>query len=185
VVKPLFALWQRHGTALGLPGIIALLLLGATTVFYVSVLEPAEKRLHVLEEAVAKRKAASAPLSVGYQRTADNPAAKLGAFYAFFDKGNTLTDWLARLYAVADRAGVELRQGDYRRVEPADVPLVLQEVTLPVTGEYARIRTFAEGVLGTVPVSSLDHVSLRRQRTNVSLVEAELKFTFYLPRPRP
>jgi hypothetical protein len=175
----------RHKPALGLPGIAALLLLGVSSVFYASVLRPAEERLRALEEAIAKRKPAPALLSVGHQSAPADPAAKLGAFYAFFDKGNTFTDWLARLYAVADRAGVELRQGDYRRVAPAEVPLVLEEVTLPVTGEYVKIRAFAEGVLSTVPVSSLDHVSLRRQRTNLSLIEAELKFTFYLPQRTP
>lgn len=184
-MKPFFALWERRKLALGLPELIALLLLGATTVFYVSVLKPAEDRLREIEDTIAKRKPASALLAVSYQRAPTEPVAKLGAFYAFFDKGKSFTDWLALLYAVAERAGVELKLGDYRRIEPADVPLVLQEVTLPVTGDYIRIRALAEGVLGAIPVVSLDHVALRRQRANVSLIEAELKFTFYLPQPRP
>ena len=183
-MKRFLALWERNKTALGLPASVALGLLAATTVFYMSVLVPAEERLRALEDTIAKRKPAPELLTVGYQPAPTEPAAKLRAFYAFFDKGTAFTEWLARLYAAAERAGVELKLADYRRIEPADVPFLLQEVTLPVTGDYARIKAFAEGVLAAVPVASLDHVVLRRQRANVGLIEAELKFTFYLPRPR-
>lgn len=185
VLKRVFALWERHKPSLGLPASVGLALLGATTVFYLSVLAPAEERLRALDDAIAKRKPAPELLTVSYQPSPTEPAAKLRAFYGFFDKGTGFTEWLARLYAAAERAGVELKLADYRRIDPADVPLVLQEVTLPVTGDYARIRAFAEGALGAVPVASLDQVSLRRQRANANLIEAELKFTFYLPRPRP
>lgn len=181
----LSAFRARRKPALKLPELAALLLLVATTVFYMSVLRPAEDRLQALEDAIAKRKQASPLIAVSYAGAPTDPAAKLGAFYAFFDKGNTFTDWLARLHAVAERTGVELKQGEYRRIEPADVPLVLQEMTLPVSGDYLRIRALAEGVLGAIPVASLDHVTFRRQRANSNVIEAELKFTFYLPRPKP
>lgn len=184
-MKRLLAFWDRSKPALGLPATFALAMLAATTFFYVSVLAPAEARLQALEDTIAKRKPNSSLVHVSYQPGPTEPAAKLRAFYAFFDKGIPFTEWLARLYAAAGRAGVELKLADYRRIEPAEVPLLLQEVTLPVTGDYARIRAFAEGVLSTVPVASLDHISLRRQRANVSLIEAELKFTFYLHRPTP
>jgi hypothetical protein len=151
----------------------------------VSVLQPAENRLRALEDAIAKRKPALAMLTVGHVSVPSDPVARLGAFYAFFDKGRTFSDWLARVHAVAERAGVELKIGDYRRIETAELPLVLQEVTLPVSGDYLRIRSFAEGTLGAIPVVSLDYVSLRRQRANANAIEAELKLTFYLPRPKP
>lgn len=181
----LVALWNRSKPALGLPATLALAMLAATTFFYISVLAPAEARLQALEDSIAKRKPNSSLVQVSYQPGPTEPAAKLRAFYAFFDKSTLFTEWLSRLYAAAERAGVELKLADYRRIEPADVPLLLQEVTLPVTGDYARIRAFAEGVLGTVPVASLDHVSLRRPRVNMNQIEAELKFTIFLPAPRP
>ncbi|HSC05408.1 MAG TPA: hypothetical protein VLD59_01125 [Steroidobacteraceae bacterium] len=184
-MKGLHAWWDRSKPTLRLPATLALAMLAATAFFYMSMLAPAEERLRGLEDTIAKRRPAPELLTVSYQTGPTEPAAKLRAFYAFFDKGTPSTEWLARLYAAAERAGVELKLADYRRVEPADVPLLLQEVTLPVTGDYARVRAFAEGVLGTVPVASLDHVSLRRPRVNVNQIEAELKFTIHLPRPRP
>ena len=184
-MKRLLALWDRRKPGLRLPEVLALTLLAATTFFYVSVLAPAEERLHEIEGSIAKRRPAPTLLPVSYQPGPTEPAAKLRAFYAFFDKGTPFTEWLGRLYAAADRAGVELKIADYRRIEPPDVPLLLQEVSLPVIGDYTRIRAFAERVLGAVPVASLDHVSLRRPRVNTNQIEAELKFTLYLPAAKP
>lgn len=184
-MKRLLAFRDRRKPGLGLLETIALTMLAATTFFYVSVLAPAEERLRGIEGAIAKRRPAPELLTVSSQPGPTEPAAKLRAFYAFFDKGTPITEWLARLYAAAERAGVELKLADYRRIEPPDVPLLLQEVSLPVTGDYARIRAFTERVLGAVPVASLDHVSFRRPRVNVSQIEAELKFTLYLPAPKP
>jgi len=101
----------------------------------VSVLEPAEARLRALEETLAKQRPSSALLTVSQRATPTAPGEKLAAFYAFFDKGKTVAEWLARFHAVAERAGVELRQGDYRRTEQGDIPLVLQEVTIGVAAE--------------------------------------------------
>lgn len=180
-MKFLAAIWAKYGVTSRFPEIIALALLCATAAFYLWVLQPAEARLLALEQSLAGLKAASSAIPAQYRQGSKDAAAKLGAFYAFFERGDTFTDWLARLYDVAERAGVELQQGEYRQVDPEEALLTLREVTLPITGDYAKIRAFSEGVLNAVPVASLDRIAFRRQQATQSRVEAELRFTFYLP----
>ncbi|MBI1905699.1 MAG: hypothetical protein HYS20_05570 [Rhodocyclales bacterium] len=174
-------LWDKQGRTLRPPEIVAIALLCVTTAFYLLVLRPAEARLTAMEQALQGRKAQLPIVSGQHRGSAPDLGKKLGAFYTFFQKDRTFTDWLARLYDVAERTGVELQQGEYRQVDHGDVPLTLREVTLPISGDYARIRAFAEGALNAIPVASLDRISFRRQQSVQSRVEAELKFTFYLP----
>jgi hypothetical protein len=159
--------------------VTALAVLLVTAIVYVWVLNPAEDNLSRLERALAQRAAASPVMPAN-----DGPkdaAAKLAAFYAFFDRNLTYNDWLARFYEIAERTGVQTSQAEYRRTRRADVPLALHEVSLPVSGDYGKVRAFVEGVLGTIPVASLDYISFRRRQPNEDPVDAELKFTFYIP----
>lgn len=172
-----------HGVRLGrLTGVhgAALLLLIAAAVFHVTVGRPAEQHLEAVEQALRQRAARSPIVPVKAAAAADT-AQRLAQFYAFFDQKLTFTDWLARFYDLAQRSGVEPQSVEYHRVPREDVPLVLYEVSVPVTGDYGRIRAFSEYVLNALPVVSLDQATFKRQRPNQELVEAELRFTFYLP----
>jgi hypothetical protein len=164
------------------PVVLALVVLGAASVFQGYAVNPAEKRLEALEQSIAARapKARAQPLRLTAQ---DDVAGRLGQFYAFFDGELSYVDWLARFYAAAASSGIAAPRVEYRSVEPTGVPLVLHEVSIPVTGDYARIRAFAESVLNNVPVASLDRVTFRRARASDVEVEADLRFTFYLAKP--
>jgi hypothetical protein len=162
--------------------LLALSLLAATAAFYVLVLTPAERELQMLERAVAERQTAASPPATS---ATGGAAAQLADFYSFFDRKLTYAEWLARFYAVADERHIEVHRAEYKRLVRSDAPMILYEVSLPVTGDYSRIRAFAEGVLSAVPVISLDHITFRRVRTGSDEVDAELKFTFYLPAGKP
>lgn len=164
------------------PVLLAMILLGATAVFHGYALEPAEERLESLERSIKERapKATTQPARPTAQAEV---AGRLEQFYAFFDGELTYVDWLARFYAAASVTGIAAPRAEYRSVEPAGVPLVLHEVSIPVTGDYARIRTFAESVLNNVPVASLDQITFRRAAAGDAEVEANLRFTFYLSKP--
>jgi hypothetical protein len=156
-----------------------LALLVTTGVFHVAVSRPAEQRLAALEQTLRER-AVTIPF-MPVQAGARDTAQRLASFYAFFDQKLTFTDWLARFFDLAERAGVEPQAVEYRRAPREDVPLVLYEVSVPISGDYGKIRSFTEGVLNALPIVSLDHASFRRQRPNQEIVDAELRFTFYLP----
>lgn len=164
------------------PVMLAIVVLGATAIFHGYALKPAEERLQTLERSINDRvpKGAAQPVQPTPQAEL---AGRLGQFYAFFDGELTYVDWLARFYAAASSTGIAAPRAEYRSVEPAGVPLVLHEVSIPVTGDYARIRAFAESVLNNVPVASLDQITFRRARAGDAEVEADLRFTFYLSKP--
>ena len=169
-----------HLTSAGTAGAALLL---STLAFQFLIVQPREARLEAMREGVARRAQSVHHVSMpdGLPHSATE---KLQAFYAFFRRERKMSDWLARIYDVAERAGVSLQQGDYRLIGSVDTALDRYEMTLPVTGDYGKIRSFAEGVLNAVPVASLDHIAFRRQRTNQSDVDAEMRFTVYLERRR-
>ena len=153
-------------------------LLAAALLFQVRVLDPAEERLRALHEIMSRAHASSGPVLNATGQHA-RPAEKLGVFYAHFRRELKLSDWLAHFHDVADRAGVRIMQADYRILEERDAPLTRTEVILPLTGDYGKIRAFAEGVLTAIPIASLDHIAFRRTAAAQGEVEAELRFTLY------
>lgn len=163
-----------------LPVVLSILVMGVAAAFHAYALKPAEERLAVLERSLVHRTIPAAPPARLTPQS--DVAGKLGQFYAFFDGELSYVDWLARFYDMAERTGVSPQRVDYRRVEPEGIPLVLHEVSIPMTADYSRIRAFSEGVLNAVPVASLDQITFRRQRSDQPEVEADLRFSFYLPK---
>lgn len=172
------SLWMTLG---GWRGVVAISVFGTAGALHVYAVKPAEERLAALELSIEKRTARAAAHPSRLKGQAE-VAGKLGQFYAYFDGDLSYVDWLARFYDVAERTGVRVQRVDYRTVEPAGIPLVLHEVSVPMTADYARVRAFSEGVLTAVPIASLDQITFRRQRTNQAEVEADLRFSFYLPK---
>lgn len=84
------------------------------------------------------------------------------------------------LFALAGKAGLVLRQGEYREVVNQNARLVAYQVTLPVKGSYRAIWDFALQVLRAVPFASLDDIGFTRDAIGDPQVEARLRFTFYL-----
>lgn len=113
-------------------------------------------------------------------RGPDTVVNDLDAFYAFFRRHEKPADWLVVMFGVAEQNGLRVAQGEYRRVESIDAPLIRYEVTLPLTGDYRHIRAFAEGTLSAVPIASLDHIALHRPGAAQREVEAALRFTLHL-----
>lgn len=162
----------------GLTEILSVMLIASTTLFVLLVIYPAQHRLNSLNAQLLMlsddAKVATHPSGLV------QPGEQLGKFYDFFQRDLTYTDWLARIYDMADRTGVELRQGDYQQKESSGIPLRIQELNLPVTGDYRNIRAFSQGVLYAVPVASLDGITFNR-KSDQAIVDANLRFTLFLP----
>jgi hypothetical protein len=164
---------------LGLPGLLGTLLIMAGAAFLAFVLQPLERRHAALleqSELMFKRKARAdrnlIPMS--------SAQGRLASFYAFFRRDDELTDHLARLYALAGRAGLEPRTADYRLAESRGLRLAEYTISMPASGSYGQVRTFIEYALEEIPVLVLDHVSLRRKRVADQQVDAEIRFTVFL-----
>jgi hypothetical protein len=157
--------------------LLALALLAAAIAAHAIAVRPLETRLERLDDrlsADARRYAAESTRS-------GTPAARLVAFYTYFERPESQVDWLAKLYGSARGAGLDLRAADYRLLD-AEGRMARYEVTLPLAGSYAQVRAFLAAVLEENPVLSLDQLSLRRKRSTDSQVEAEAVLTIHLLR---
>lgn len=167
----------RFKRDLGLPGALAIAVLGAALAAHLWLVRPQETRLEGLQQELAARVAASRDGA----EEARTPGAKLAAFYAFFRREEPQVDWLAKLYGTARANGLELRSTEYR-YHSGDGRLELYQLSVPVSGPYLGIRQFIDEALLEIPVMSLDQLALRRKRPGDAHVEADISFTLHLPR---
>lgn len=161
---------------LGNAGLAALAVLAAVGGLHLTVLSSLQARSAQLGAELDRRASALAPDAP--LRQARTPAAQMAAFYRFFDQGQRLDDWLAKLYATAVAAGLELKAADYRLGERRH-RLERYQIRLPVTGSYAQIRAFLQGAQMEIPVLSVEQASFRRKDAD-GRVEAELVLTLHL-----
>lgn len=87
---------------------------------------------------------------------------------------------LRRLFEAADKAGLELDEGEYRLTEAKDANLRLYQLSLPVYGRYPEIRAFVTEALNGDPALALVAVQLRRDTIETPDIDAMLNFTLFL-----
>jgi hypothetical protein len=172
---------RRLRAELGLPGLWGVALAIVAIAFFILAVRPLEGRAQAMEGQLAQQARQAPPAGANLVR-ASTPAAKLAAFYRFFETDEATTDWLARLYAIANKVGVELRSADYKR-HKTGTRIERYEIVMPLTGNYAQIRAFLENSLIEIPVLSLDRVTFQKKRPNDVMVEAEVRLTLHLVKP--
>ena len=119
----------------------------------------------------------------GAAARAGTPAQQLADFYAHFEHSPKLTELLARLNSIAKASGLELASAEYRLSSSGGEQRLLRyQVVLPVSGSYKMIRVFVARALRELPTMSLDLVQLERETIGDTTVEAQISFTFHLPR---
>lgn len=174
------ALLARIRNELGALAIVSLALLATSAAFFIFAVKPLEERAMRLDRQLASTARRSAP--EGITRVgAGTPEARITAFYRFFEREENTVEWLAKIYGIAGGAGLELRTAEYRLAETRQ-RIERYQITLPVAGSYAQIRSFLEGALAEIPVLSLDQVSFRRKSAAEPRVEAEVVLTLHLLR---
>lgn len=170
-------IFGRIRAELGPLGVAGLVILAASTGFLLLVLRPLEAEHRLLDERLMRH--ARHPGESGFPPGAvSSPAAKLNAFYQFFDRDGEPTESLARIHGIARSRGMDLRQGEYRLLA-SEGRLERYQLVLPIVGSYGQIREFLEEVLAEIPALSLDQTTMRRTRTNVMVVEAEVTMTLH------
>ena len=157
--------------------VLALLVAGAAA--QVALL-PARAQLN--EDYEAARLAARTPLPPRPAPAAPPPSSdqNLRHFYATLGERRGVEHQLKQVFALAERHGLALRQGEYRATNDRNAKLVAYQVNLPVKGSYGAIWEFAMDVLRAIPHASLDDVAFRRDSVGEAGVEARLRLTFYL-----
>jgi len=152
---------------IGMAGVAAIALLAAAVFFSNFVVKPLESRNAAMKERFSRKADTSAPAS-----------EKVAAVYAYLQKDEGTTDWLAKLHGIGTATGVQLRSASYKTL-PAEGRIVRYEIVLPVSGSYGQIRDFLKRSLAEIPVMSVDQVALKRQEKGGS-VQADLRLTLHM-----
>lgn len=157
--------------------VCALLVVGAGVQ---AALAPARSQLE--RDLTAARQAARTPLPAPAPLAAAPGASdeNLRRFDAILGEPRQVERQLKEVFALAERHGLSLRQGEYRSsVEPRS-GLQTYQVDLPLKGSYGAIWEFALDVLRALPHASLDDVAFRRDSIGQDGVEARLRLTLHL-----
>jgi len=160
------------------PGLAGLGLLLFTAGLTVVAIQSERQRLHTLTDEVATLSA-----RLGQRGTATAPMGgrgQLSNFYAFFPLTENVPELLSRVHRAAAQNRLFLERGEYKLSREADFRLARYEVTLPVSGDYARVRGFVNDVLESVPCAALDELTLKRESIDQPELQARVRFSFFL-----
>ena len=156
---------------LGATGLAALALFAAVAVFHLGALKPLELRSEALKARLARQAPAAAAAPAG-------AADQIEALYAFLERDEQTTDWLAKLHAIGAATGVQLKSASYR-AQPREGRIARYEIVLPLAGSYAQIRDFLRRSAEEIPVMSIDQLTLKRENRNEATLQAELRLTLH------
>ena len=120
------------------------------------------------------------PLAAAVSAPPPSADQNLAHFYASLGERSKVERQLKTLFALADKNGLALRQGEYRSSQDRAGRFLTYQVTLPVTGRYGAIWQFAFDALRALPHAALDDAAFRRDAIGSATVEARLRLTLYL-----
>lgn len=139
----------------------------------------AEARALASDNDVLQRRAASAP------RTASAPLdsqQQLVAFESGFAGSRDLGASYARLWNLARRHGIALRQAEFKLTDGAQDELQRYTILVPLTADYASLRAFVIDALRDQPGLALEEMNVRRGDSKSLQVEARLNLVLFVRR---
>jgi len=111
------------------------------------------------------------------------PDQQLKSYYAMLPKPSEAPIWIERIYQIANNEKLPLAKGEYAVQQDPNGRLSKYLVTLPMRGDYPKIRRFIQKAFDTIPVLALEEISLQRQNIAETDVEARLRFSILTARP--
>jgi hypothetical protein len=176
----LAALWLRLRLGLGrlnplLAGSIVLAIGAVAAITWLSM-----SRLDLEAQLEAARRQAAIPAPPPPPAPPPSADQNLAHFYGALGERRGVERQLKAVFALAEKNGLVLRQGEYRSSYDRTAKLYTYQINLPVTGRYGAIWQFAFDTLRAVPHASLDDVAFRREAIGQEKVDARLRMTLYL-----
>ena len=169
---------RRAADRIGPVGLIGIALLATCVGYAAGSIQPMREQLDAVR---------SADVATAVRDTRDRARSlragssdELSRFAAGFPDERELSQLLAAVYAIGDREGLRLAQGEYRFVEPDALGMVQYRVTLPVVGTYPTIRRFIGATLAQIPSIAVTQINLQRERVGLGRIEARIELTLHL-----
>jgi hypothetical protein len=162
---------------LGWQGVTGIGLLLFAGVFLQVALNPLEQETTIIH---ARLQTARSDSRDGAQAFAGSDRQReLARFFAALPQEKDVTDTLAVIYDVAQKAGLRVQHAEYH-VDNSNSSELCYQMNFPMQGEYPRIRAFLSRVLADNPALALDHISFRRDHIGDTTMNADVRFTLFL-----
>jgi hypothetical protein len=165
--------------ASGLSVLLAVLLLALGIGSWLALAHGAQDTADELRQTLAQRQARLRGLmpAVPAAPVAQHP---LAAFYAVLGQPAASERYVAVLFNVARRHGINLAQAEYQWEADSAAQTGRYRIRLPIKAPYGAIRDFCQGVLVELPFASLDELALKREAVTDELLTATVQFTLHL-----
>lgn len=138
-------------------------------------LDSLQARVTIVREKLARQE--SAPPDT-IEKTL--PEKNLDRFYSTLGEARSSDIQIKRIFQIARESGLSLKEAEYKLAHDKSGLFYAYQMTLPVTGKYSDISKFCRETLASIPFASLSEILLSRNSVGAGLVEARLRFTFYL-----
>jgi hypothetical protein len=157
-------------------GVAGLVAAAVISLWLVPRLQQESRDVAVEADHAARRALQSASAVAQARRLASGPTQ----FAAAFPASDARQSRVAALLELAVHHALSLRRSEFQLTQDKATGLVRYSVSMPLSGPYVQLRAFVEEALAGDNALSLDHLQLRRASANASVVEADLKWSFYM-----
>ena len=178
----------RFAKTLGVWGLLGVILILASSVFYFVNFLPTSKQLLQAQnelqnklEYTQENGRENSPKETSVQvAPVQTSAQEIAEFYKQFPAGASLPKWLRLIDTAALKRHLVLNRGDYKLTQTKQGQLQRYEMVLPVAGSYVQIRQFITDVLQQLPALALSDLQIKRDNAMSPTVEARLVFVLFL-----
>ncbi len=177
--SPLWAR-QRWLRLFGWPGMAGAALLAMCPTLYFSAVKPAQLNLEAVHRRAISVQERVKLAANGLGREQFPPAEQLAEFYRIFPSEKQMLPWLEKIFALAQRQGIELDRGEYKVLHERIGRLTRFQITLPVKSAYPQIRKFLNSLQVEAPIVSIEHLQFERQKIDAPVVDAKIVLALYL-----
>jgi Tfp pilus assembly protein PilO len=169
---------KRNAIRLGWPGMAGVALIVGAAAFYLFGVQPMRQRAADAAaevKALSERLGSRAPLAGRMTHR-----GQLTNFYAFFPPGSRLPQLLGQVQHAAQKNSLRLEKGEYRLLQERGFGLARYQITLPLHGSYAQVRSFVNDVLDDMPAVALEELTLKREAVGNPELDARVRFSLFL-----
>ena len=178
----------RFAKTLGVWGLLGIVIILASSIFYFVDFMPTSKRLlqaqnelqNKLEHTQKNMRKHSQKETLVQVAPAQTSTQEIAEFYKQFPAGATLPKWLRLIDTTALKQHLVLNHGDYKLTQSKQGQLQRYEIVLPVSGSYVQIRQFIAEALQQLPALALSDLQIKRDNVMSPIVEARLVFVLFL-----
>lgn len=182
-----YMMWLLVHTArkLGSWGLLALLMIGAGSMYYASTSAEIQQQINTLSTNAHQATAVDTTTTTIAQPV-EQTQQTLQDFYRIFPRTQAIPDTLAQLNRLAAQQRIVLNSGDYKltKITPRNVPqqatLTHYEMVIPVKGSYPKVRQLISAILTEIPSVAIADMQLRRDSTLSPEIDAKLVLVLFV-----